>query len=677
MDPYASTDTDPPVQQKPTAASNSHSNNHSSSHSNMYSSANPCVDPMRQNSSFLDDESWTDVDPTAAQMDLVDSITTIDFYGILNVDHKATDDDIKNAYKRLCITFHPDKYMKESDKSIAQRKFQSVQRAYSAIPEKRYIYDLYGEAALDQSWEVGPQRKSPEAIREEYEHRARIKRDLEAIELVKSRGEITLTLDATSYFQPSPMATLRFRDSFMGLPVASHRSFYDLMVLPEIQKATVTHEWETRLDPTTDIILSGKVQAYNGHGNGAVGATIRHVLSPNLWGEASLNISHNPSAEFKVVRNFSSDIFMTVHGDMRTVYRPPDLTIVVGRRITTNSTGYLRYQPGSFCNGLWGPRNLGHISHTACTVGMVHNMHGRQWDFDLHAGVSGSRITLSHTRPIAGRILTRIELSAMTSGDVVIGINGDHRVDRHTRIGMGINCSVESGVFLQLKVSRLGQKIKLPILLTPELDLRLAFLTLTVSLLSGIAFDRLVLKPWRDRRMKTTLGHIRQKNAKFLQERCMDAQQAIELMRESVARRVEVEESRTGLVIIQALYGKLPISELASVRALSPQGIKDMAASIRKQIKSVLTPDSLTPPELPSNDYIDVAIPVQSLVQGGQLHISGGHSKSSIIGFWDPCLGEKKRLRITYQFHGRVHQIEVDDKTAVAAPLREPAKDIL
>ncbi|KAJ1345069.1 hypothetical protein BSLG_000584 [Batrachochytrium salamandrivorans] len=515
----------------------------------MYSSANPCVDPMRQNSSFLDDESWTDVDPTAAQMDLVDSITTIDFYGILNVDHKATDDDIKNAYKRLCITFHPDKYMKESDKSIAQRKFQSVQRAYSVLsdPEKRYIYDLYGEAALDQSWEVGPQRKSPEAIREEYEHRARIKRDLEAIELVKSRGEITLTLDATSYFQPSPMATLRFRDSFMGLPVASHRSFYDLMVLPEIQKATVTHEWE-----------------------------------------ASLNISHNPSAEFKVVRNFSSDIFMTVHGDMRTVYRPPDLTVVV-------------------------------------------------------------------------------ELSAMTSGDVVIGINGDHRVDRHTRIGMGINCSVESGVFLQLKVSRLGQKIKLPILLTPELDLRLAFLTLTVSLLSGIAFDRLVLKPWRDRRMKTSYSS---KNAKFLQERCMDAQQAIELMRESVARRVEVEESRTGLVIIQALYGKLPISELASVRALSPQGIKDMAASIRKQIKSVLTPDSLTPPELPSNDYIDVAIPVQSLVQGGQLHISGGHSKSSIIGFWDPCLGEKKRLRITYQFHGRVHQIEVDDKTAVAAPLR-------
>lgn len=44
--------------------------------------------------------------------------------------------------------------------------------------------------------------------------------------------------------------------------------------------------------------------------------------------------------------------------------------------------------------------------------------------------------------------------------------------------------------------------------------------------------------------------------------------------------------------------------------------------------------------------------------------------KANIIGFYDPCLGEPKKLRITYRFQGKLHQVEVDDQIPVAAPLR-------
>ena len=162
------------------------------------------------------------------------------------------------------------------------------------------------------------------------------------------------------------------------------------------------------------------------------------------------------------------------------------------------------------------------------------------------------------------------------------------------------------------------------------------------------------------------LDEIREQNAELIQSRRVDAQEAIELMKDSVARKVESELSRDGIIIISALYGKLPPS--LSARILSLQGMKNMTDNINRHISSIINSELNLPQH--ESSFIDVTIPVQSLVQNGQLHISGGHSKSNMIGFWDPCLGEKKQLDIVYQFQGKLHHVQVDDKAAVAAPLR-------
>ena len=155
-----------------------------------------------------------------------------------------------------------------------------------------------------------------------------------------------------------------------------------------------------------------------------------------------------------------------------------------------------------------------------------------------------------------------------------------------------------------------------------------------------------------------------------MKERKKDAQDAVNLMREATLRKLELEESKNGLVIIQALYGKLGAPDVVSVRMLSPQGIKDLAALAKNRLQKALSQtDNLVNTEA-SPEYIDVTLSVQSMVNNSQLHISGGSSKASLIGFYDPCLGEKKYLRVTYQFQGKMHQVQVDDKTALAAPLR-------
>lgn len=72
----------------------------------------------------------------------------MDYYNILKVNRNASDEDLKKAYKRLARIWHPDK--NPVNKSEAEAKFKRISEAYDVLsdPQKRQIYDLYGEEAL-------------------------------------------------------------------------------------------------------------------------------------------------------------------------------------------------------------------------------------------------------------------------------------------------------------------------------------------------------------------------------------------------------------------------------------------------------------------------------------------------------------------------------------------------
>jgi len=78
------------------------------------------------------------------------------YYNILKVNRNASVEDLKKAYRRLAMIWHPDKNV-SGNKTEAEAKFKQISEAYDVLsdPQKRQIYDLYGEEAL-KSGQVPP-----------------------------------------------------------------------------------------------------------------------------------------------------------------------------------------------------------------------------------------------------------------------------------------------------------------------------------------------------------------------------------------------------------------------------------------------------------------------------------------------------------------------------------------
>ncbi|KAL7565559.1 hypothetical protein ACA910_003831 [Epithemia clementina (nom. ined.)] len=74
-----------------------------------------------------------------------------DYYGVLGVQKTASTKDIKSAYRKLALDWHPDKVQDVDKKEFAQQKFMELQQAYDVLSDddKREVYDKYGKQGLE------------------------------------------------------------------------------------------------------------------------------------------------------------------------------------------------------------------------------------------------------------------------------------------------------------------------------------------------------------------------------------------------------------------------------------------------------------------------------------------------------------------------------------------------
>ncbi|OGM09849.1 hypothetical protein A2W13_01550 [Candidatus Woesebacteria bacterium RBG_16_36_11] len=74
--------------------------------------------------------------------------TKSDYYDILGVSKNATADEIKKAYRKQALEWHPDRH--KDDKETAEKRFKEVNEAYQVLsdPQKKSAYDQFGHEAF-------------------------------------------------------------------------------------------------------------------------------------------------------------------------------------------------------------------------------------------------------------------------------------------------------------------------------------------------------------------------------------------------------------------------------------------------------------------------------------------------------------------------------------------------
>ncbi|XP_054882956.1 dnaJ homolog subfamily C member 11 [Poeciliopsis prolifica] len=538
---------------------------------------------------------------------------TQDYYSLLNVRKEATVEELKASYRRLCMLYHPDKHRDPDLKRQAEQLFNQVHRAYEVLSDahSRAIYDIFGKKGLEvEGWEVVERKRTPAEIREEYERLQREKEERRLQQRTNPKGTISVGVDATDLFD-------RYDDDFEEMPGGGFPHI-------EINKMHISQSIEAPLTNTDTAMLSGSLSTHNGSGGGNINVTVRRVTSAKGWGEVEFGAGDTlgPLVGLKVFRNVTPRCFLTAQWGLQFSPRGlrPSCSLMTARHLDQNTMGYLQWR--------WGP-------NSAMTTSLVRDTKSSHFTLALQLGVPHSYLMMSYQYKFQDEDQTKVKGSVKTGWfGTVVEYGAERKISRHSVLSATVSMGVPQGVTLKIKLARASQTYLFPVHLTDQLLPSAVFYATVGPLLAYVAVHRLIIIPYTKAQKEQELELQRKSSATDIAKKKQEAETAVLLMQESVRRIIEAEESKMGLIILNGWYGKF------------------VSDTSQKQEKAKV---------------IDVTVPLQCLVKDSKLILTEA-SKAGLPGFYDPCVGEEKSLKLLYQFRGVMHQVISADME----PLRIP-----
>ncbi|XP_029006512.1 dnaJ homolog subfamily C member 11 isoform X2 [Betta splendens] len=511
------------------------------------------------------------------------------------------------------MLYHPDKHRDPELKRQAEQLFNQVHRAYEVLSDdhSRAIYDIFGKKGLEvEGWEVVERKRTPAEIREEYERLQREREERRLQQRTNPKGTISVGIDATDLFD-------RYDEDFEEMPGGGFPHI-------EINKMHISQSIEAPLTNSDTAVLSGSLSTHNGNGGGNINMTVRRVTSAKGWGEVEFGAGDilGPLIGLKLLRNITARCFVTAQCGLQFSPRGlrPSCSLMTARHLDQNTMGYLQWR--------WGP-------NSAMTTSLVRDTKSSHCTLALQLGVPHSYLMMSYQYKFQDEDQTKVKGSIKTGWfGSVVEYGAERKISRHSILSATVSIGVPQGVTLKIKLARASQTYLFPIHLTDQLLPSAVFYATVGPLLVYMAVHRLVIIPYTQAQKEQELELQRKSSATDIAKKKQEAESAVLLMQESVRRIIEAEESKMGLIILNAWYGKF------------------VSDTSQKQEKAKV---------------IDVTVPLQCLVKDSKLILTEA-SKTGLPGFYDPCVGEEKSLKLLYQFRGVMHQVISAD----TEPLRIP-----
>lgn len=164
-----------------------------------------------------------------------------------------------------------------------------------------------------------------------------------------------------------------------------------------------------------------------------------------MWLEASASIGDQAVTNLKLTKHLSLDSFLTINTSINSFRRLPSTSVVFGKQLSPNTTGYISYRPD--WKKIWG---LG--GKSTCSIGMNYKDDKVVYGIDLQASSTASTLSLRQTRNVFDgifKIRTEASLGNRTGLGFVLG--ADQKINDITRAGAAVECASLSGVTLRLK----------------------------------------------------------------------------------------------------------------------------------------------------------------------------------------------------------------------------------
>ncbi|XP_055331475.1 dnaJ homolog subfamily C member 11-like [Paramacrobiotus metropolitanus] len=534
-----------------------------------------------------------------------------DYYARLNVDHNASQEEIRNSYRRLSRLLHPDKHTEPWKKSLAENAFNSINAAYEVLrdPYRKSLYDACGASGtVSDLWQVVPvdpaNRKTLDELKEEREKR-------KEKESTNPHNEMSMGLDVTDLFER------RNRDT-KDYGIQNYIPHVEITTLSTVQ--SIEAPW-----PQVDRFqLFSNVNYERGTGGGMFGVEMNKTLSETVTGD------------FKVMTGPSRGLVAHLKLNKR---------LDAGKYISLSAfSAFSRFGMMPLMEIAYGS-NLGKLGNGRVivrgTTRVVNVVTRIDKDFkDSRFSVTSEMspddvvlgITYSRKLPLAHEPKLSIGLKTGFRG-VTLEYGVSRRVSKYNQLAASMALALPGGVTLRITFQRSNQAFSFPILLSHDiLPAPVFYGTVTPLLLYACVKSIYFIPQWK----AYVTERLRSKRNSYrsgLEEKRKEYENFLKLMIDKYEDLINSEGLSNGLVIDRAVYGRFDDFQ-------------------------------------PTMDTIDVHVQLQCLVRNHQLDLPA-LSKTDLPGFYDPCISERKRLQIHYIFGGKHHLVQVMDDEALHLPSPE------